>query len=115
MKKRPLSVTIISWLFVAAGVVGLAYHLSEFKTLHPFPSDVAWVVLLRLVAIVCGTFMLQGNNWARWLSLAWFTFHVILIGFHSLQGLVMHTVPLAILSFFLFRPQARQYFVCGRK
>ena len=114
-KKRPLSVTIISWLFVAAGVVGLAYHLSEFKTLHPFPSDVAWVGLLRLVAIVCGTFMLRGNNWARWLSLAWLTFHVILSGFHSLRELVMHSVLLAILSYFLLRPVAREYFLAGRK
>ena len=71
MKKRPLAVTIISWLFVAAGVVGLTYHLSEFKALHPFPSDVVWVLLLRLMAIVCGTFMLRGHNWARWLSVAW--------------------------------------------
>ena len=115
MKKRPPSVTIISWLFVAAGVVGLAYHLTEFRALHPFHSDVVWVVLLRLVAIVCGTFMLRGNNWARWLSLAWLTFHVILSGFHSLEGLVMHSVLLAILSYFLLRPEVTEYFLAGRK
>ena len=114
MKKRPLSVTIISWLFVAAGVVGLAYHLTEFRALHPFPSDVVWVALLRVVAIVCGTFMLRANNWARWLSLAWLTFHVILSGFHSRQELVMHSVLLAILSYFLLRADAREYFLGGR-
>ena len=115
MKKRPPSVTIISWLFVAAGVVGLAYHLTEFRALHPFPSDVVWVGLLRVVAIVCGTFMLRGNNWARWLSLAWLTFHVILSGFHSLEELVMHSVLLAILSYFLLRPEVTEYFLAGRK
>ncbi len=114
MKKRPLSVTIVSWLLVAAGVVGLVYHLTEFKALQPFQSDVVWVGLLRLVAIVSGTFMLRGNNWARWLSLAWLAFHVILSGFHSLQELVMHSVLLAILSYFLLRPEATRYFLGGR-
>jgi len=114
MKKRPLSVTIVSWLLVAAGVVGLVYHLTEFKALQPFQSDVVWVGLLRLVAIVSGTFMLRGNNWARWLSLAWLAFHVILSGFHSLQELVMHSVLLAVLSYFLLRPEATRYFLGGR-
>ena len=114
MKKRPLSVTIISWLFVAAGVVGLAYHLTEFKTLHPFQSDVVWVALLRLMAIVCGTFMLRGNNWARWLSVAWLAYHVILSGFHSPQELILHSMLFAILACFLFRPEATAYFLAAR-
>jgi len=114
MKKRPLSVTIISWFFVAAGGVGIAYHLSEFKALHPFPSDAGWVFLVRLTAIVGGAFMLRGHNWARWLSVAWLAFHVILSGFHSLQELVMHAVLLAIFAYFLFRPNATQYFLPAR-
>jgi hypothetical protein len=114
MKMRPLSVTIISWLFIAAGVVGLAYHLTEFKALHPFPSDVVWVSLVRLMAIVCGAFMLGGNNWARWLSVAWLAYHVILSGFHSLQELVMHSVLLAIFAYFLFRAEASGYFRAER-
>jgi hypothetical protein len=114
MKKRPLSLTIISWIFVAAGVVGLAYHLSEFKALHPFPSDVVWVFLLRLMAIVCGAFMLRANNWARWLSVAWLAYHVILSGFHSLQEFVMHSLLLAVFAYFLFRPEATRYFLPAR-
>ncbi len=64
MNKRPLSVTVISCLFAAAGAIGLVYHLTELKTLDPFPYDVLWVCLVRLLAIVCGVFMLRGSNWA---------------------------------------------------
>ena len=31
MSKRPLSITIIGWLFIATGVVGIAYHATELK------------------------------------------------------------------------------------
>ena len=65
MNKRPLSITVISWLFVAAGVIGLAYHATEFKADRPFQYDVVWVCLVRLLAILCGVFMLRGSNWAR--------------------------------------------------
>ena len=68
MNKRPLSVTIVSCLLAAAGAVGLVYHSTEFKTLHPFPYNTLWVSLVRVLAIVAGVFMLRGSNWARWLA-----------------------------------------------
>src|SRR6266850_5711126 len=110
MNKRPRSVAVISCLMVAAGVVGLAYHLSEFKAQHPFSYDIVWVSLVRLLAIVCGVYMLRGGNWARWLTLVWIAYHVILSAFHSLDELVMHGLLFAAFAYFLFRPQAAQYF-----
>jgi len=110
MQKRPLSITIISWLFVAAGVVGLAYHAAEFKAQRPFDYDFVWVCFVRLLAILCGVFMLRGSNWARWLLLVWIAFHVILSAFHSLFELVIHSLLFAVVSYFLFRPQASAYF-----
>jgi len=110
MNKRPLSVTIISCLFAGAGAVGLAYHLTEFKTLSPFPYDVLWVCLVRLLAIIGGVFMLRGHNWARWLTLAWIAYHVILSYFHSVQELVAHAVLLAVFAYFLLRHVAAEYF-----
>jgi hypothetical protein len=107
---RPLSVTIIGLLFAGAGLVGLAYHLTEFKTLSPFPWDVLWVCLVRLLAIIGGIFMLRGHNWARWLTLAWIAYHVILSYFHTAQELIAHLVLLAVLAYFLFRPAATEYF-----
>ena len=62
MNKRPLSVTVIGCIFVAAGVIGLAYHVTEFKTERPFEYGLVWVSLLRLLAIPGGVFVLRGNN-----------------------------------------------------
>jgi len=110
MKKRPLSITIISWLFVAAGVIGLAYHATEFKAQRPFEYDVVWVCFVRLLAVLSGALMLRGSNWARWLLLVWIAYHVILSAFHSLSELAMHTLLLGVVAYFLFRPQASAYF-----
>lgn len=65
MNKRPLSVTIISYVYMAAGAVGILYHASELKAKHLLQSDVMWVLLLSFTAIVSGVFMLRGSNWAR--------------------------------------------------
>jgi len=110
MSKRPHSITVISWIFVAAGVSGLAYHATEFKPQRPFQYDVVWVCLVRLLAIACGVFMLRGRKWARCLLLIWIAYHVILSSVHSLSQLVVHGLLFAVIACFLFRPGASAYF-----
>jgi hypothetical protein len=110
MNQRPLSVTVFGLLYVAAGALGLAYHLTEFKTQHPFPYELVWVSVVRLIAIVCGVYMLRGSNWARWLALAWIAYHVILSGFHSRFELAMHSLLCAAFVYCVFRARATQYF-----
>ncbi|MGA2145521.1 MAG: hypothetical protein ABSH49_11235 [Bryobacteraceae bacterium] len=110
MNKRPLSVTLIGWLFIATGVAGLAFHAAEFRALHPFPYDTLLVCLVSAIAIVSGAYMLRGGNWARWLAIVWLAFHAILGAFHSLQQLVVHSLLLAVIAHFLLRPKAREYF-----
>jgi hypothetical protein len=110
MNKLPRSVTVISWIFIAAGVVGFAYHATEFKTHGPFQYDLLWVCLVRLLAVLSGLFMLRGRNWARWLLLAWTAFHVILSAFHSLFELVVHGLLFAVVAYFLLCRQASVYF-----
>lgn len=107
--KRPIAVTIIGLVFIAAGALGLAYHLSELKA-FPLPKDAALVLLLRVLAIVGGVFMLRGQNWARWLTVLWLASHVVLSIWHSMQQTIAHAVMLAIMAFFLFRPDANAYF-----
>jgi hypothetical protein len=108
--KRPLSVTIIAWLFIATGTVGLVYHATEFKTDGSFQYEVALICLIRLFAIVCGVFMLRGKDWARWGLLVWIAYHVVLSVFHTLFELVMHSLLLAVVAWFLLRPKVWAYF-----
>jgi hypothetical protein len=110
MNKRPLSVTIISFVFIAAGVMGLAYHITEFRPQHPFQDGGAWLFLIRFLAIVGGVYMLRGRNWARWLSILWIGCHVILSAFHSLPELAFHGLLFAVFAYFLFRAPAALYF-----
>jgi len=110
MHKRPHSVTVISGLFLATGVVGLAYHLTEFKSQGPFQYELVWVCLVRLLAIICAVFMLRAGNWARWLLVIWIAYHVVLSAFHSPAELIIHSVLLAVVAYFLFRPSASAYF-----
>jgi hypothetical protein len=109
MNKRPLSVAIVAWMYIVTGVATVAFHATEFKT-SPFPWDGILVELVSLIALVCGIFMLRGQNWARWLAIAWISFHVVLSAFHSPSELAIHSLFCAILAYFLFRPTAARYF-----
>ncbi len=110
MKRRPWPVAVISWLLIATGIIGIAHQLTEFDAQQPFQSDMVWVCLVSLIAILCGAYMLRGSNWARWLTLVWIGYHVILSGFHSLFELVVHALLFALFAYVLFRPEAREYF-----
>ncbi len=88
MNKRPRSITVISWLFVATGVIGLAYHATEFKAERPFEVDLVWVCFVRLLAILC----------------------IVLGILHSALQLFVHGLLFAVILYLLFRPQASAYF-----
>ena len=81
------------------------YHL-----LPPVEGGLGWVCVVRILAVLCGVFMLRGFNWARWLLLVWIAYHVILSVFHSPFELAVHGLLFAVIAYFLFRPQASVYF-----
>ena len=104
--KRPLPVTIIGFLFIVAGLVGLVYHFSESPLDH-------WIVLIsvvRIIAVVGGVFLLRGHNWARWLVLAWLAFHVVVSAFHALSEFMPHVVLLMVVGYILLVPPTSKYF-----
>jgi len=108
MNKRPLSVVVIGWLFIVAGLVGLVYHAGEFRTLRP--GQYSLVCVVRVLAVLGGIFLLGGHGWARWLLVAWLAYHVVLSAFHhETAGLVMHAVLLAVITYLLCRPAAAAY------
>jgi uncharacterized membrane protein HdeD (DUF308 family) len=105
MNKRPRSITVIGWIFIAVGVVALVYHL-----LPPYEARLFWVCFVRILAVVSGVFLLFGFNWARWLLVVWIGYHVFLSVFHSLFQTAVHGLLFAVIAFFLFRPSASAYF-----
>jgi len=110
MMQRPRAVTVASYLFIATGIVGFAYHVTEFQMRAPFAGDALEVLLLRLLALVAGIFMLRGANWARWIAILWLAYHVVLSAFHSWSETVMHALLLAVIMYVLLRRDAAEYF-----
>lgn len=104
--KRPWAVTVLGVLFVAAGLVGLLYHLSQEK----LSWELALISLLRLLAVIGGTFLLLGRNWARWLSVIWLAIHIVISAFHSAEQMAAHAALLVIVVYFLFKHRSANYF-----
>ncbi|HXR79548.1 MAG TPA: hypothetical protein VN763_01455 [Saprospiraceae bacterium] len=108
MKQRPLSVTLIGYLFIAAGVIGIIYHASELKDVAT--PEVGLVLFVRVLAVIGGIFTLRGANWARLLVVSWIIYHVILSFYHSTAELIMHFVLSIVVVMSLFNPRANSYF-----
>ena len=120
MPRRPLSITIIGWLFIAVGTGGILKDLWPLLTSHAgeqlamFRTEwlreivPAWTV--RLSGAIGGAFLLRGANWARWLLVAWMAFHVGLSVMHDLTQLLVHVAFFVPILFFLFRPQVGGFF-----
>ncbi|HEV2274135.1 MAG TPA: hypothetical protein VGR96_08215 [Acidobacteriaceae bacterium] len=110
MPKRPLAVTFLGWLFVAAGAGAVAMSVKQFEAQGAPHHELVWILLLNSAAIVCGIFLLRGSSWARWLALAWMAGHVVLSLFHSLQEAAVHLLLFFLIAYLLFREDAKVYF-----
>jgi hypothetical protein len=107
MKRPPLPVVVVSLLYLLVGLAGFIYH---FHTLLAWQKDSVWVELTELLAVIAGFFLLRGQNWARWLAIAWMAFHVALSAFHSYAQVAVHAAFLMLIAWALFVPAARRYF-----
>jgi len=105
--KRPISVTILACVYLLVGAAGVVFHFKELFARQP---DAVVVEFVEIVAVVCGVFLMRGQNWARLLALAWIAFHVVLSAFHPLKELVVHSVFFIVIAWILFRADARRYF-----
>lgn len=109
-RKRPISITILAWLYIVVGALGTAAHYADFRTHKPVLNEIVWITVLGVAAIVAGVFMRDGRNWARWLALVWMASHVAISAFHPLRELIIHSLLLVLIAFLLFRREAREYF-----
>jgi uncharacterized membrane protein HdeD (DUF308 family) len=119
VKPRPLSITIISWLFIVFGAIALVaglwplVHMNGAQLIAD--SEKHWMVhLSRIAQIVAGVGMLYEHNWARWLLVVWLAFHIIVGALHSSIQMLTHVLFFLVGMFFLFRPAASAYFRAPR-
>ncbi len=117
MPKRPLSITIIGWLFIAIGLVSqfdTVSHWNRYRSSGAPVSDWIYGFLLmeltRVLAIVAGILLLRRSNFGRWLCIVWMGFHVSLSVRHEMMEVYMHAGILILLTYFLFRRPANEYF-----
>jgi len=122
--RRPVSITIIAWLFILVGAAGLlndlwplvtanaARQLAKLKADGLADLGPAWTS--RLLAIVGGIGLLRGANAARWLLAAWMAFHIVLGALHSWGRFVTHVAFFVPILYLLFRRSVQPYF-CSTK
>jgi hypothetical protein len=115
MKTCPPTITLLSFLFVAIGVISTAAHIWQFNISKPTFLEEAGIYVIGALAVVAGIYMLRGRNWARWLALGWICFHVFVAAFNqsiglAIIGLLIHAVFVALLAWFLFRRESQEWF-----
>jgi hypothetical protein len=127
MRTRPTSITVVAWILILMGGVSLvtttfvinsalinnpaAQELMS-KSPIPIPVQYAMTYIGLLVMLVSGVAMLKGQNWGRWLYVVG-TALGFLIGITTspLKGaMIPGFVVFVVLTFFLFRPKANEYF-----
>lgn len=111
MKKRPLSITILGWIFIAAGSIPVATELLSLSRVLTAGNpairghtlvDTGFVLLSGLVAATAGAALLHGFNWARWVCVAWMAAHVVMSIWHSAVEVAVHAVFLVAIIYILF-------------
>lgn len=115
MNKRPRTITVISWIFIAFGsialLIGLLPSVNTTAAQRIAELKGHWFVhVSRMLMVLSGVFMLYGFNLARLLIVVWIAFHIIISALHSPLQLLVHALIFAAILYFLFRPDASEYF-----
>ena len=117
---RPRGLTIVGWLFIAVGGIGLlvdwlplltaraAEHLSDLMVEGVPGLALIWSV--RLLAVVGGVGLLRGARWARPLLAVWMLFHIGVSLLHSAAQFVVHVIVFAAVAYVIVRPSSSDYF-----
>ena len=107
LRKYPLSVIIIAMIYMFAGTMDFIYHLTESLT---WDIRLVLIQFVRILAIIGGIFVLRKANWARWLLIAWITFHLIISFHHAIPEIITHFLFLILTIYCLYNPKAIKFF-----
>ena len=103
--RRTPSIIAVGVVFLLLGVLDL-YRGAEpmLRGASRPASDDLQVLAIGIAALVGGTFVIRGHNWARWLLAVWMLLHVVISVGHPGQ-LIAHVVIFGFIAFLLFRPR----------
>jgi hypothetical protein len=111
MRKTIPSIVAVGVVFLALGVLdvwrGVAPLFAEGHS--RLAGDDMLVLAIGVAALIGGTFVLRGRNWARWLLAAWMALHVA-ISVGKPTAFVAHLAIFGFIAFLLFRPPASTHF-----
>jgi hypothetical protein len=103
-KRIPIAVIAVAALYLCVGLGTFIFHFKDLRA-----PDGIWIEATELLAVLCGLFLLGAQNWARWLAIAWMTFHVLL-SFGDWRQLAVHGVFLVFIVWALFHAEANRFF-----
>jgi hypothetical protein len=110
MRKIIPSILAVGVLFLALGVLDVWRGVAPLFDGHPrLAGDDMLVLAIGIAALIGGTFVLRGHNWARWLLAAWMALHVA-ISVGKPTVLVAHLLIFGFITFLLFRLPASAHF-----
>lgn len=112
MRKTIPSILVVGMLFLGLGVLDVWRGVAPLfgpSGAARLATDDMLVLAIGIAALIGGTFVLRGHNWARWLLAAWMAFHVV-ISIGKPTALVAHLVIFGFIAFLLFRPPASVHF-----
>ncbi len=111
MPKRPISITLIGWLFILVGVAQLVRHL--WPPIDDFATgkldDLIWIIATQFLSIAIGILMLRGSNWGRALLVVWIVKHIWISFLHDATQVAIHTVLFSVIAYFGFRSRSSAY------
>jgi hypothetical protein len=122
MMKRPMSVSVIAWILIVLSSISVGTSLLSFnnpmvkelmaKSPVPIPLQYVMMYVGLLISIVAGIAMLKGQNWARFLYVIWSAIgFVIGIATSPMKAMMIPgLVMFVLITIFLFRPEANEYF-----
>ena len=109
---RPRSVTIISWILVGLGGLGVGGALAGSAAATSPPTLALMGVVLSGLSLVCDGAMLSGHNWGRifyvFLTPLSFLVEGIVLGFAASQ--VVQFALYGVVVYFLTREPAMKFF-----
>jgi hypothetical protein len=115
MKICPPTITILSFLFIAVGIISTGFRVWQFNVVRPTFLEQLYILIVGVLAVVAGVYMMRGRNWARWLAIGWLSFHVVVSAFYELRALAFHLVFVALLAWLLFRRESQEWFMSAPK